>query len=249
VAWLGPSAVGGGRPAAGRSAPGCLARPPAGRLPACWRVASAAYLALARYRPDVSLSWGRPQALAAAGILLPRGIRPVPPPKSDRRAAGHVGFRRSPLPWLASFGRCAPPGFWAVQAGPGRGLPAPDPLSCGLQRVSLLRWCRFHDGSTTPARALPIAACETGDPACGCQGSVVAPRCRPLQTSRRSGGSACTTAPGGRGSHPQGKRSDEGKGFFFHSRSTRKPRLPCDQRVAPRRTPCCSASPAWPEST
>ena len=49
-------------------------------------------------------------------------------------------FLRSQCPWLASVGRCSPPGFEAVQTGQWFRLPAPSPVPFWLQRVSLLRW-------------------------------------------------------------------------------------------------------------
>jgi hypothetical protein len=70
-------------------------------------------------------------------------------------------------------------------------------------------------------------------------GSAVYPRFRPLRTSRRPGGYAFTPAPGGRGLHPHGNLSYELKGLIFNSRSTRKPKLPFDQRVAPRFSVSC----------
>jgi hypothetical protein len=102
VAWRGQCGCGGGKPADGLASTGGFARPPAGRLPAFWPVASDSPLSLARYRPDVSLSWGLPQPLAFAGILLPRGIRLAPPPTV-------TGSQRAP--WGYSVPRChgAPP--------------------------------------------------------------------------------------------------------------------------------------------
>ena len=50
---------------------------------------------------------------------------------------GHGRVRRSPFPWLASGGRCAPPGCSAVRTGQSRRLPAPYPVPLWLQRVRL----------------------------------------------------------------------------------------------------------------
>src|SRR4029453_3480447 len=95
VAWLGTYVFGGGKHADGLSSTGCFARPPSGRLPEFWHVASDSHLYLSRYRPDVSISWVLPQALAFSGILLPRGIRLAPTPTSDRLSESHVGLLRS----------------------------------------------------------------------------------------------------------------------------------------------------------
>ena len=46
--------------------------------PAFWLVASDSPLSLSAHRPDVSISWVLPQALASSGILLSRGIRLAP---------------------------------------------------------------------------------------------------------------------------------------------------------------------------
>jgi hypothetical protein len=88
VARLGTFAFGGGRPAGGLASTACLARPPSGTSPECWRVASDSPLALARYRPDVSLSWALPQALACAGLRLPRGMRLAPTRRGARPLRG-----------------------------------------------------------------------------------------------------------------------------------------------------------------
>jgi hypothetical protein len=78
--WRGTGVVGGGSPAGGLAATACRARPPAGTSPACWPVASAAPLSLARSRPAVRLSWALPQALASAGLLRPWGLWRAPTP-------------------------------------------------------------------------------------------------------------------------------------------------------------------------
>jgi hypothetical protein len=59
-----------------------------------------------------------------------RGLR-----TTQTALSGHV--------WLASLGRCSPPGLSAVHTGQYRGLPAPYPVPFWLQRVSLLRWLAF----------------------------------------------------------------------------------------------------------
>ena len=51
-------------------------------------------------------------------------------------------LRRSQWPWLASVGRCSPPGFSAVQAGQCLRLPVPYPVPFWLQRISLFRWVK-----------------------------------------------------------------------------------------------------------
>src|SRR5262245_18296649 len=64
----------------------------------------------------------------------------APTPGSDRLSERRWRFRRSQFPWLASAGRCYPPGFSAVHTGQCVRLPAPSPVPCWLQRLSLLRW-------------------------------------------------------------------------------------------------------------
>ena len=141
VARLGTSAFGGGRPGAALSATRGLARPPAGTRPGFWPMASDAWLSLAAYRPDGSLSWGFRQALASAGLLRSSRLRLAPPPS---RARLHRGLLEVP-PFPGSM---APirravlstglvgSADWAVSRDAGA-------FSCafGLQRVSLWRWC------------------------------------------------------------------------------------------------------------
>jgi hypothetical protein len=147
-----------------------------------------------------------------------------------------VRFLRSQLPLLASVGRCAPPGFSAVHTGQCGRLPAPYPVPFWLQRVSLLRWVSFTMAHHTFACAAHRCVLD-GIPGLRLPGSAVSPRFKPLRTSRGPGGYAVTPAPGGRDLHPHDKLSYEVKEFLFTSRSTRKPWLPFDQRVAPPQTP------------
>jgi hypothetical protein len=149
---------------------------------------------------------------------------------------GHVGLLRSQLPLFASVGRCSPPGLSAVQTGQYRRLPAPYPVPFGSNASASCagwhsRWLN-HTFACAAHRCL-----RDGIPSVRLPGSAVYPRFRPLRASHRPGGYAVTPAPGGRGLHPHGELSYEVKGFIFNSRSTRKPRLPFDQRVAPRQMP------------
>jgi hypothetical protein len=151
-------------------------------------------------------------------------------------AEGHVGLLRSQLPLLASLGRCSPPGFLAVHAGQYRRLPAPYPVPFGSSVSASCAGWRSRWLSHTFASAAHRCLVD-GIPRVRLPGSAVYPRFRPLRTSRRPGGYPDTPVPRGRGLHPHGKLSYKVKGLFFTSRSTRKPRLPFDQRVAPPRTP------------
>ena len=74
----------------------CLARPPSGTSPEFWHLASDSPLYLSRYRPDVSISWALPQALASSGILLPTGMRLAPTPWGNPPHRGPVGV--TPFP-------------------------------------------------------------------------------------------------------------------------------------------------------
>ena len=65
----------------------------------------------------------------------------------------HWRLLRSQFPWLASVGRCSPPGFSAVHTGQYRRLPAPYPVPFWLQRLSLLRWLAFTVAHRTFAYA------------------------------------------------------------------------------------------------
>jgi hypothetical protein len=100
----------------------------------------------------------------------------------------------------------------AVQTGQYRRLPAPSPVPFWLQRVSLLRWFAFTMAVHTFAYAAPRCLLD-GIPGARLPGSAVYPRCRPLRTSRGSGGYAVTPAPGGRGLHPHGELSCKAQGF------------------------------------
>jgi len=118
----------------------------------------------------------------------------------------HWRLLRSQFPWLASVGRCSPPGLSAVQTGQYRRLPAPYPVPFWLQRVSLLRWFAFTMAQCTFACAAHRCLLD-GIPGMRLPGSAVYPRFRPLRTSRRPGGYAVTPALGGRDLHPHGKLS------------------------------------------
>jgi hypothetical protein len=144
---------------------------------------------------------------------------------------------RSQLPWLASVGRCSPPGFSAVHAGQCRRLPAPYPVPLGSSASASCAGCRSpwlnHTFACAAQRCL-----RDGIPGVRLPGSAVYPCFKPLRASRRLEGYAVTSAPEGKGLHLHGKLSCKVKGFLFTSRSTRKPRLPFNQRVAPRQMPC-----------
>jgi hypothetical protein len=144
---------------------------------------------------------------------------------------------RSQLPLCASLGRCSPPGFSAVPAGQYRRVPAPYPVPFGSSASASCAGCRSqwlnHTCTCVAHRCL-----RDGIPGVRLPGSAVSPCFKPLRTSRRLEGYAVTSAPEGKGLHLHGKLSYEVKGFIFNSRSTRKPKLPFDQRVAPRQTPC-----------
>ncbi len=152
---------------------------------------------------------------------------------SCRRMRARVALLRSQLPLLASLGRCFPPGLLAVQTGQYWRLPVPYPVPFGSSASASCagqcsRWLN-HTFTFVAHRCL-----RDGIPGLRLPGSAVYPRFKPLRTSRRPGGYAFTPAPGGKDLHPHGKLSCEVKGFIFNSRSTRKPKLPFDQRVAPR---------------
>jgi hypothetical protein len=151
-----------------------------------------------------------PRPWLLAGSLLTRHAVGT---YSRQRVRARVRLLRSQLPLLASVGRCFPPGFLVVQTGQYRRLPAS-------------RWLN-HTFAFAAHRCL-----LDGIPGLRLPGSAVYPRFKPLRTSRRPGGYAFTPAPGERGLHPHGKLSYEIKGLIFNSRSTRKPKLPFDQRVA-----------------
>jgi hypothetical protein len=106
-------------------------------------------------------------------------------------------FLRSQLPWIASVGRCAPPGFSAVQTGPCRRLPAPYPVPFGSSASASCAGARARWLNHTFAGAAPRCL-RDGIPGVRLPGAAVYPRCKPLRTSRRPGGDAVTPAPGGR---------------------------------------------------
>jgi hypothetical protein len=146
----------------------------------------------------------------ASGWHLLRGV--------IRPTEGYGRLLRSQFPFLASVGRCSPPGFSAVHTGQYRGLPAPYPVPCWLQRVSLLRWFAFTMALYTFADAAHRCLLD-GIPGLRLPGSAVYPRFRPLRTSRRPGGYAVTPAPGGRGLHPHGELSYKARGFAIFPRT------------------------------
>jgi hypothetical protein len=109
---------------------------------------------------------------------------------------------------LASVGRCSPPGLLAVRTGQYVRLPAPYPVPCWLQRVSLLRWVPLTMAWHTFAGAVHRCLLD-GIPGLRLPGSAVDPRFRPLRTSRGPGGYAVAPAPGGRDLHPHGELSSK----------------------------------------
>jgi hypothetical protein len=115
----------------------------------------------------------------ASGWPLLRGVTGLP--------EGRWRVRRSPFPWLASVGRCAPPGVVAVQTGQSRRRPVPSPGPLWLQRVSLVRWCACTMALYTFADAAPRCR-RDGIPGVRLPGSAVSPRFSLLRTSRRPGG-------------------------------------------------------------
>ena len=119
---------------------------------------------------------------------------------------GHTGLLRSQFPWLASVGRCSPPGLSAVQTGQYRRLPAPYPVPFGSSASASCAGSRSRWLNHTFAYAAHRCLLD-GIPGVRLPGSAVYPRFRPLRTSRRSGGYAVTPAPGGRDLHPHGKLS------------------------------------------
>ena len=131
--------------------------------PVFWRVASDSLLYLSAPRPDVSISWALPQALASSGILLPSHIRLALPLRVTSLAEGDWGLLRSPSLLLEPLGRRYPPGFSTVPTGQSDGCqclavavlaPAPQPLALVYN----------HDGSSTSLLSLPIGSCEASDP-------------------------------------------------------------------------------------
>ena len=138
---------------------------------------------------------------------------------------GRTELLRSQFPWLASVGRCSPPGLSAVQTGQCRRLPAPYPVPFWLQRVSLLRWFAFTMAQCTFACAAHRCL-RDGIPGVRLPGSAVYPRFRPLRTSRRPGGYAVTPALGRRGLHPHGKLSYEVHPYLAVFLETRVPFRP-----------------------
>ena len=155
--------------------------------------------------------------LGFLGDPLPMGIRLAP--AHDRRMRARIRLLRSQFPWLASVGRCFPPGFLAVQTGQYCRLPAPYPVPFWLQRVSLLRWVVLTMAHHTFACAAHRCLLD-GIPGVRLPGSAVSPRFRPLRTSRGSGGYAVTPAPGGRDLHPHGELSYKAYGFAVCPRTS-----------------------------
>jgi hypothetical protein len=199
VARLGQSACGGGRPGAVLSSTRCLARPPAGTRPGFWHLASDAGLALAAYRPAVSLSWVCPQALASSGLRLSSSLRLAPTPS---RALRHRGLLAgTPFPVARAHSRRAVRSSGCVGSAHrsvGRAAGAFS-WAFGLPRVSLWRWCactvaqphlRLRSPSR-PARRDPQREAARGR------------RLSPLQTVEDQwrpwglGGHACTWREGG----------------------------------------------------
>jgi hypothetical protein len=202
-AWLGPAAFGGGRPAAGVASTGCRARPPAGPGPVLWRVAAASWLCLAAHRPAGSISWAFPQAWAAAGLLLPGGIRLAPTLRGDGPHSGPLGGTPCPPPlggtWRATRSPgCGDRAHWAEQW-----RPASSPGPCGS---SVCASCAGGQArGLSPVFACAAQRCLRGTRSgCGAQRRAVSPRCNPLRTRRQVGGEAVPLAPEGRGVHPHG---------------------------------------------
>jgi len=95
---LGKSAFRDGKHAGGCASRACLARPPSGTGPVFWRVASDSWLYLSGYRPDVSISWALPLALASSGILLPNRMQLAPPLCDDPPQREPLGVPPFPVP-------------------------------------------------------------------------------------------------------------------------------------------------------
>ena len=184
----------------------------------CWRVASDSPLYLSGHRPDVSLSRALPLALASSGILLSNSLWLAHTPRGDLLAERRWRLLRSQFPWLASVGRCYPPGFSAVQTGQCVRLPAPYPVPFWLQRLSLLRWVPLTMAWHTFAGATHRCLLD-GIPRSRLPGSAVYPRFKPLRTSRRPGGYAVTLAPRGRDLHPHGEPSYKALRFAIFPRT------------------------------
>jgi hypothetical protein len=139
--------------------------------------------------------------------------------RSYTHPAEALGCRlRAQFPRFASVGRCDPPGVSAVQTGQHVRLPAPYPVPCWLQRISLLRWVSLTMAWHTFACAVHRCLLD-GIPGSRLPGSAVEPRFRPLRTSRGPGGYACTPAPGGKGLPPHGELRDKARGFAIFPRT------------------------------
>ena len=153
----------------------------------------------------------------------PVGTSSVRGPASPRAAGGysvpsfHRRIRRAVLST----------GSMAVQTGQWFRLPAPSPVPCWLQRLSLLRWVEVTMAHHTFAGATHRCLLN-GIPGLRLPGSAIYPRFRPLRTSRGSGGYAITPAPGGRDLHPHGELSYKTDVL----RLTREPGLSFSQRIA-----------------
>lgn len=154
----------------------------------------------------------------------PVGTYSVKGPASQRATGGYSvpRFHGSRLSGGALHRVCV-----AGHAGQSFRLPAPYPVPCWLQRLSLLRWVPMTMASHTFACAAPGRLLD-GIPGLRLPGSAVYPRFRPLTTSRRPGGDAFTPAPGGRGLHPHGEQGDKTDVL----RLAREQRLSVSQRIA-----------------
>jgi hypothetical protein len=108
-----------------------------------WLVASDSWLYLSGYRPDVSISWALPQALASSGILLPNSIRVAPTPWGDRPHRGLLGVTLFPVPMGRIRRTVLSTGF--LGSADRSVSKAAGAISCAfwLQRISLLRWFAF----------------------------------------------------------------------------------------------------------
>jgi hypothetical protein len=172
----------------------------------CWLVACDSPRYLAGHRPAVSRSRGFLLALASSGLLLSHSRWLAPTLSGSHRAESCWRSLRSQFPWLASRGRCYPPGLSAVQPGQYVRLAAPYPAPFWRQRLSLWR------GVPLTVAGHPFACAAhrcwlDGRPRSRLPGSAVYPRSRPWRTSRESGGEAGPLAPRGRDLHPHGELS------------------------------------------
>ncbi len=106
-------------------------------------LASDAWLSLAAYRPDVSLSWIFLQAFASSGILLSSSLRRAPPPSRDLLHRGLLEVTPFPVSMAPILRAVLSTGC----VGRADRLVSRDAgaVSCAfwLQRVSLVRWVAF----------------------------------------------------------------------------------------------------------